>query len=347
MKKNDIQMNIIEEQSLTEELLILEQEIGECDFSEELQEVLEEEIEEVLEDELEDAGDNLSNQTEDYFIEDSMKAYMRQCSQIPLLTAEEERELGKVIQEGGSKALEARNKLIQANLRLVINCAKKYLRKGMELADLNSMGTMGLFIAADKYDYKRGYKFSTYAYWWIKQSIARGVAAEENSIRIPVHMLDKIQKINRVKKDFMQENGHEPSIEELAEHSGLTESTVKSTLGSMHNVVSIDTKVGKDENVSIENFIADENAVNPSESAERKALRETIAELFAWLEPKEALVLIYRHGFIDNVPRTLEEIANMPEFGVTRERIRQIEQHAYEKVKRSSRLCKALLDFVA
>lgn len=280
-------------------------------------------------------------------VEDCMQAYLKQIGQIELLSQEEEQRLGKIIKEGGEGALEARNKLVEANLRLVVHCAKKYLGRGVAMEDLNLMGTEGLIRAAEKFDYEMGYKFSTYAIWWIKQSIARGIADEGSSVRVPVHMNDNIYKVKKAKKLFLQQNGYEPTVEEIVELTGLTIEKVMAAIDSMYSIVSMDTKVGDDGDSTMENFLADENAPSPELMAMRQGLKEAVQEVLGQLLPKEALVLSLRFGINTERPMTLEEIANLPGFHVTRERVRQIETKALRKIKRSSVMKDRLRDFAS
>jgi len=281
-----------------------------------------------------------------YYSEDSMQMYMRECAKIPRLTAEEEQQLGKLIAEGGPKAQEARNELVTANLRLVMYVAKKFAGHGVDFADLNSMGCEGLFKAAEKFDYTRGYKFSTYATWWIRQSIFRGIACEGDAVRIPVHMTETVNKVKRAQKELEQKYQVKPSVEEIAEYLNLPESKIKAAIEAMYSMVSFDMKIGEDGDSKVEDLIADENAVDPYRAVEFDLMKKSISKALKKLEPKEALVIKCRYGIEGMNPMTLEEIAGMPEFGVTRERIRQIEERALKKLGRSSSVRNELGSYV-
>ena len=243
--------------------------------------------------------------------------------------------------------MEARNELIQSNLRLVMHYAKKYLGRGVELEDLNAMGIEGLFKAAEKYDYLLGFRFSTYASWWINQAISRGIAAEASTVRIPVHMSESIQKVRRAQKNIKQETGKEPTVEELAKESNLSEKTVMAAIQAMYSTVSFDTKVGEDGDSTLEDFIADDKAIDPCEMVMKDSLKEAVSEVLGMLEPREALVLSLRNGIGMSYSMTLEEIAKLPGFGVTRERIRQIEGKALRKIRNNPTLRNMLKDFAA
>ena len=280
-----------------------------------------------------------------FYSDDAMKQYLLEISKIPLLSAEEEKELGKVIREGGqAAALEARNKLVEANLRLVVFFAKKYIGSGVELEDLNAMGREGLIRAAQKFDYSLGIRFSTYASWWIKQAITRGVVTAK-SLRIPFNLKAKIQKVQRTQEFLTKQCGVDPSFEELAEYLSISEKELLDILAAMYKTVSIDQKVGEDGEATIGDFLADEQADDPYEVAKKKALKEAMGRVLGMLEPKEALVLALRYGMGQMRPMTLEEIANLPQFGVTRERIRQIEKRAIRNIKRSPKMMGLLKEF--
>lgn len=285
--------------------------------------------------------------TEDFYMGDTMHMYLAEIGQIPLLSTEEEIALSKIIQEGGEGAQEARNRLIESNLRLVIHYAKRYLGRGVDFEDLNAMGREGLFRAAEKFDYTLGYKFSTYASWWIKQAISRGIADEGNLVRIPVHMSETIQRVRRAQKVLTLENGEEPTVEMLSEYCGLSESTVLSAIQAMYSIVSFETKVGEDGDTTLEDFLADEKQENPCDTVVSMDLKEAIRQVLGHLTPKEATVLALRNGIGVDYPKTLEEIAKLPGFGVSRERIRQIETKALRKIRHNPRLLSLLRDFVA
>lgn len=280
-------------------------------------------------------------------MDDCMQSFLKQIGQISLLTPEEEQTLGKIIKAGGEEAMEARNKLVEANLRLVVHCAKKYQGRGVSMEDLSLMGVEGLIRAAEKFDYEMGYRFSTYAIWWVKQSIARGIADEGSSVRVPVHMNDTIYKVKKAKKMILQQNGYEPSVDEIVEITGLSFEKVMSAIDAMYSIVSMDTKVGDEGDTTLEEFIPDENAVNPESNAMQNGLKEAVQEVLGQLLPKEALVLSLRYGIGTERPMTLEEIANRPGFCVTRERIRQIETKALRKIKKSQTMKDRLRDYAS
>ena len=284
---------------------------------------------------------------EDSYTVDSLQWYLREIGKFPRLSTEEELELGKKIKEAGPEAIQARNELIQANLRLVMHYAKKYLNRGVDLEDLNAMGAEGLFKAAEKYDYILGYRFSTYASWWINQAISRGIAAEASTVRIPVHMSESIHKVCKAQKNIKQATGKEATIEELAVYSGLTEKTVMAAVQAMYTAVSLDTKVSEDSDSTLEDFLADDKALDPCEMVIKDDLKEAVSEILGMLEPREAFVLSMRNGIGVSYPMTLEEIARLPCFGVTRERIRQIEAKALRKIRRSPKMMSILKDFAA
>lgn len=287
------------------------------------------------------------NESDDFYLGNSMQMYLADIGKISLLSAEEEIELGKTLREGGDEAIQARNTLINANLRLVVHYAKCFLGRGVDLEDLNAMGIEGLIKAAEKYDYTMGCKFSTYATWWIKQAISRGIADEASLVRIPVHMNEVIHKVRKAQKFLNQEYGEEPTVGEIAEYLDIPEKTVLAAFGAMYNIVSFDTKVGEDGDNTLEDFLADENADDPCDVAINSGLKEAVQNVLGQLEPKEALVLSLRNGIGRSYPMTLEEIANLPEFGVTRERIRQIEEKAIRKIQRSPKMMNLLRDFAA
>ena len=284
---------------------------------------------------------------EDSYTVDSMQWYLREIGKFSRLSTEEELELGKKIKEAGPEAIQARNELIQSNLRLVMHYAKKYLNRGVDLEDLNAMGTEGLFKAAEKYDYLLGYRFSTYASWWINQAITRGIAAESTTVRIPVHMSENIHKVRKAQKNLKQETGREATVEELAIYSGLSEKTVMAAIQAMYTIVSFDTKVGEDGDSTLEDFLADDKADDPCEMVLKDGLKEALREVLGMLEPREALVLSLRNGIGISSTMTLEEIAKLPGFGVTRERIRQIEGKALRKIRRNPKMMSILKDFAA
>ena len=301
----------------------------------------------MMEDITEFCEDIEENVEEDTYTGDSTQWYLREIGKFSRLSTEEELELGKKIKEAGPEAIQARNELIQSNLRLVMHYAKKYLNRGVDLEDLNAMGTEGLFKAAEKYDYLLGYRFSTYASWWINQAITRGIAAESTTVRIPVHMSENIHKVRKAQKNLKQETGREATVEELAIYSGLSEKTVMAAIQAMYTIVSFDTKVGEDGDSTLEDFLADDKADDPCEMVLKDGLKEALREVLGMLEPREALVLSLRNGIDMSYTMTLEEIAKLPGFGVTRERIRQIEGKALRKIRHNPKMMRILKDFAA
>lgn len=276
---------------------------------------------------------------------DSMKLYLNDIGKFSLLTAEEEQQLARTISEGGKDAKDAREKLITANLRLVMHYAKKYVGRGVELSDLNTMGTEGLIKAVEKFDYKLGYRFSTYASWWIKQSISRGISDEGSAVRIPVHMSETINKIAKVTKEYYQNYGDDPSTEEICEMTGFDKKKVENALASMYSMVSMDTKIGEDGDSTLEDFIADTHTIDPGEEVINAGLKDDMQKALKILNEKEAKVLCLRYGIGAGATMTLEEIAKLPEFGVTRERIRQIEAKAMRKLQHNPTARRLLVDY--
>lgn len=283
----------------------------------------------------------------DFYLGDSTKLYLADIGKVPLLTAEQELELGKTIKEGGEQALQARNALVMANMRLVVYYAKKQLRSGVELSELISLGAVGLMKAADKFDYTLGFRFSTYASWWIKQAISRGLLNCGNSVRIPLHMNESIQKIGKAQRSLEQELGKEPTAGEIARFLSVEEKKVEEALGAMYNVVSLDTKIGEEGDTTMGDLLADEKAYEPYEEITKLDLQRVIQVALKKLPPKEAKVLMLRYGIGECEPMTLEDISNLPEFGVSRERVRQIENAAIRKIRRNPKVMQLLRDFVA
>ena len=278
-------------------------------------------VEEVTEKELqetEDFADQLST-------DDPVRMYLKEIGKVPLLTAEEQ-DLAKRMTEGDE---EARKKLTEANLRLVVSIAKRYVGRGMLFLDLIQEGNLGLIRAVEKFDYTKGYKFSTYATWWIRQAITRAIADQARTIRIPVHMVETINKVIRVSRQLLQELGHDPSAEEIAQAMDLPPEKVREILKVAQEPVSLETPIGEEEDSHLGDFIPDEEASAPSEVASLSLLREQLFDVMDTLTPREKKVLELRFGLTDGRTRTLEEVGR--EFGVTRERIRQIEAKALRK----------------
>ncbi|MBI3109560.1 RNA polymerase sigma factor RpoD [Candidatus Daviesbacteria bacterium] len=272
-------------------------------------------------------------------VTDPVRQYLRDIGKIPLLTAQDEIELAKKAEKGEKKS---RDRLISANLRLVVSIAKKYVGRGMSLLDLIEEGNIGLMRAVDKYDWRRGYKFSTYATWWIRQAITRAIADQARTIRIPVHMVETINRFNRTQRKLMQELGREPNPEEVAAVLGIDPAKAREIVKVSQEPTSLETPVGDEEDSHLGDFIADQG-LQPDEQATRELLKIHLDEVLDSLSPREKRVLQLRFGLEDGKQRTLEEVGR--EFGVTRERIRQIEAKAIRKLKHPTR-AKKLRDYL-
>ena len=273
-------------------------------------------------------------------IDDPVRMYLKEIGKIPLLTANEEIELAKAIEEGDD---ESKRKLAEANLRLVVSIAKRYVGRGMLFLDLIQEGNLGLIKAVEKFDYQKGFKFSTYATWWIRQAITRAIADQARTIRIPVHMVETINKLIRVSRQLLQELGREPLPEEIAEEMNLSEDKVREILKIAQEPVSLETPIGEEEDSHLGDFIPDDDAPAPAEAAAFTMLREQLVDVLDTLTPREEKVLRLRFGLDDGRVRTLEEVGR--EFNVTRERIRQIEAKALRKLRHPSR-SKKLKDYL-
>ena len=273
-------------------------------------------------------------------VDDPVKMFLKEIGKIPLLTFEEENELAERMVNGDT---EAKKKLIESNLRLVVSIAKKYIGRGMHFLDLIQEGNLGLIKAVDKFDQTKGYKFSTYATWWIRQAITRAIADQARTIRIPVHMVETINKLIRTSRHLLQTLGREPTPEEIAAELEMPVEKVREVLKVAQEPISLETPVGEEDESNLGNFIPDEDAPSPSEQAADVLLREHIEEVMQTLTPREAKVLKLRFGLEDGRMRTLEEVGK--EFNVTRERIRQIEAKALRKLRHPSR-SKRLKDFM-
>jgi len=271
--------------------------------------------------------------------EDPMRLYLREIGRISLLTAAQEVELAKAI-EAGSTA--ARDTLIESNLRLVVAIAKKYLGRGVTFLDLIQEGNLGLIRAVQKFDYRRGFKFSTYATWWIRQAITRSIADQARTIRLPVHIAEIVNKIIRIERRLASELGREPTVEEIAEEIGLTTEKVESTKRSALDPISLDTPVGPEDDARLMDFVPDADAQDAMQAAAAGMLREEIQSALETLGPRERRVLQLRFGLVDGQQRTLDEVGRR--LGVTRERIRQIESKALRKLRHPVR-SKRLRDF--
>ena len=293
------------------------------------------EIEEVTEEEMADVKVDDS-----YSTDDPVRMFLKEIGKVPLLTAEEEVELAIRMSQGDE---EAKRRMTEANLRLVVSIAKRYVGRGMLFLDLIQEGNLGLIKAVEKFDYTKGYKFSTYATWWIRQAITRAIADQARTIRIPVHMVETINKVIRVSRQLLQELGHDPSAEEIAAEMGMPVEKVREILKIAQEPVSLETPIGEEEDSHLGDFIPDEDASEPSEAASFSLLKEQLMEVLDTLTPREKKVLELRFGIVDGRTRTLEEVGK--EFNVTRERIRQIEAKARRKLRHPSR-SKKLRDFL-
>src|SRR5256885_3005271 len=273
-------------------------------------------------------------------LDDPVRMYLKEIGRVNLLTAKQEVELAKEMEAGSG---EARHHLTEANLRLVVSVAKKYLNRGLSFLDLIQEGNLGLMRAVEKFDYKRGFKFSTYATWWIRQVITRAIADQARTIRIPVHMVETINKLVRVQRRLLQELGREPSDEEVAEEMGITADKVREIIKVSQDPVSLETPIGEEEDSHLGDFVEDKEAISPSDAASLTMLHNEVEDILDTLTPRERRVLQLRFGLIDGHQRTLEEVGKR--FGVTRERIRQIEAKALRKLRHPSR-SKKLRDYL-
>ncbi|HHT62589.1 MAG: RNA polymerase sigma factor RpoD [Bacillota bacterium] len=273
-------------------------------------------------------------------IDDPVRMYLKEIGRVPLLTAEEEVELAKRMEKGDE---EAKRRLAEANLRLVVSIAKRYVGRGMLFLDLIQEGNLGLIKAVEKFDYQKGFKFSTYATWWIRQAITRAIADQARTIRIPVHMVETINKLIRVSRQLLQELGREPLPEEIAREMDIPVERVREIMKIAQEPVSLETPIGEEEDSHLGDFIEDEDAPAPAEAASFMLLKEQLEEVLETLTPREKKVLQLRFGLEDGRSRTLEEVGQV--FGVTRERIRQIEAKALRKLRHPSR-SKKLKDYL-
>lgn len=264
--------------------------------------------------------------------DDPVKVYLKEIGTVPLLTPEEEFELAKRITEGDEKA---KRRLSEANLRLVVSIAKRYLGRGMQFLDLIQEGNLGLIRAVEKFDYARGFKFSTYATWWIRQAITRAIADQARTIRIPVHMVETMNKVKRVSGQLLHNNGQEPTPEEVAAELNLPVEKIREIIRAAQDPVSLETPIGEEDDTHLGDFIPDNDAVAPADEASHALLKEHLLEVMSTLTPREKKVLEMRFGIGDGRPRTLEEVGQA--FDVTRERIRQIEAKALRKLRHPSR----------
>ncbi|MGN0584016.1 MAG: RNA polymerase sigma factor RpoD [Ruminococcus sp.] len=293
----------------------------------------------------EDALDMMKNleaslSTEGIAIDDPVKIYLKEIGRVPLLSPDEETELAQRMADGDSAA---KKRLSEANLRLVVSIAKKYVGRGMQFLDLIQEGNLGLLKAVEKFDYTKGFKFSTYATWWIRQAITRAIADQARTIRIPVHMVETITKVKKVSSQLLHETGHDPSPEEIAEKLEMPADRVREIMRIAQDPVSLETPIGEEEDSHLGDFIPDDDAPEPADAASLMMLKETLNEVLNTLTEREAKVLRLRFGLEDGRSRTLEEVGK--EFEVTRERIRQIEAKALRKLRHPSR-SKKVKDFL-
>ena len=279
-----------------------------------------------------DEDSHVSSGEQNITIDDPVKVYLKEIGRVPLLTSEEEIDLAIRISNGD---VSAKQRLSEANLRLVVSIAKRYLGRGMQFLDLIQEGNLGLIKAVEKFDYTKGFKFSTYATWWIRQAITRAIADQARTIRIPVHMVETINKVKKVQSQLLHQNGHEPSPDEIAEEIDMPVDKVREIMRVAQEPVSLETPIGEEEDSHLGDFIPDNDAPAPADAASHTMLREQLADVLSTLTPREAKVLKLRFGLEDGRSRTLEEVGK--EFNVTRERIRQIEAKALRKLRHPSR----------
>lgn len=273
-------------------------------------------------------------------VEDPVRMYLKEIGQIPLLDLDTETELARKMYEGDE---DAKNRLVESNLRLVVSIAKRYMGKGMVLLDLIQEGNLGLMKAVEKFDYTKGYKFSTYATWWIRQSISRAIADQSRTIRIPVHMVETIHKVSRSQRQLLQEYGREATSDEIAADIGMNADKVREIMKISQDPVSLETPIGEADDSHLSDFIPDDDTPTPVDEASYHILREQLGEVLHTLTPREEMVLKLRFGLVDGRTRTLEEVGQ--EFNITRERIRQIEAKALRKLRHPSR-SKRLKDYL-
>lgn len=273
-------------------------------------------------------------------IDDPVRMYLKEIGTVPLLDPDRELLLAERMNHGDK---EAKDELVKANLRLVVSIAKRYVGKGMFFLDLIQEGNLGLMKAVDKFDYRKGYKFSTYATWWIRQAITRAIADQARTIRIPVHMVETIHKVSRIQRQLLQENGREPTVEEVAEQMNMSADKVREIMKISQDPVSLEMPIGEEEDSHLGDFIEDDTTPAPADAAAQRLLHEQLNEVLHTLTPREEQVLKLRFGLMDGRPRTLEEVGK--EFHITRERIRQIEAKALRKLRHPSR-SKRLKDYL-
>ncbi|MDR1138869.1 MAG: RNA polymerase sigma factor RpoD [Clostridiales bacterium] len=276
--------------------------------------------------------DSLDKILTDINLDDPVKVYLKDIGRIDLLTLEEETKLAEAIVEGNKKAVD---RLVQSNLRLVVSIAKRYVGRGMLFLDLIQEGNLGLIKAVEKFDYTKGFRFSTYATWWIRQAITRSIADQARTIRIPVHMVETINKLIRVKRSLVQFLGREPTTKEVAQEIGITEDRVREIERIAQDPLSLEMPIGEEDDTAIGDFIEDTSTASPIDQAAISMLKQALLQIFEYLTPREEVVVRLRYGIDDGQPKTLEEVGKI--FGVTRERIRQIESKALRKLKAYSK----------
>jgi len=333
-------LDVLEQNSI-DVLRLVEEEVEISDDEEDI----DDEVEDIdLSDEDEVDIENIDLSVPDGIsLEDPVRMYLKEIGKVPLLTADEEIELAQLMEKGGPEGEEAKKKLAEANLRLVVSIAKRYVGRGMLFLDLIQEGNLGLIKAVEKFDYNKGFKFSTYATWWIRQAITRAIADQARTIRIPVHMVETINKLIRVSRQLLQELGREPTPEEIAAEMNMPVERVREIQKISQEPVSLETPIGEEEDSHLGDFIQDDNVPVPAEAAAFTLLKEQLVEVLGTLTEREQKVLRLRFGLDDGRARTLEEVGK--EFNVTRERIRQIEAKALRKLRHPSRSRK-LKDFL-
>lgn len=305
-----------------------EEEMDEQDFTEEEEGM----DEQVLAEEREEAETEPSSDSRETSYEsDSIRMYLNDISAEKLLTAQEEIELAKTIGMGGKEGRLAKEKFVRANLRLVVSVAKKYTGQGLSLLDLVQEGNIGLMRAIDKFDYTRGNKFSTYATWWIKQSITRAIADQGRTVRLPVHMVETVRKVRRASMELLQKMGREPSVQEIADYMKVPREEIEGIMNASQDILSLETPVGVEEDSDFGDFIADKTIEAPETAIEKNSLNEELMGALDSLNERERFVLLNRYGFIGGKPKTLEEIGRA--LNITRERVRQIEEKALKKMR--------------
>ena len=297
-------------------------------------ETLESEVEQMM------SPEEIEKMQESLAVDDPVRMYLKEIGKVPLLDPEREHELAKKMMEGDEKA---KNEIVEANLRLVVSIAKKHVGKGMAFLDLIQEGNLGLMKAVDKFDYEKGFKFSTYATWWIRQAITRAIADQARTIRIPVHMVETINRQIRVSRQLMLSLGREPTTAEIAKEMGVSENKVRDIQRISQDTISLETPVGEEEDSNLGTFLSDTTTATPEESATVSMLKEQLLSVLGSLTPREQKVVMLRYGLEDGHPKTLEEVGK--EFNVTRERIRQIEAKALKKLRHPTR-SKKLKDFL-